>query len=187
MHCDMSHSAHHSLGTWLTGCLCQVNLHSCHFHLTLPWMEELVSCTVTESRSESERTNCFSFLPSQWVWNLCNKVKQKNRRLIWVKESTILFDPRWVSLSQPVHQALLISLQPVPCAFHLWFPLRNRTCYKIMGCAFNMLQPMDEQSEDMSHTAISTAWQNHIESIMWLRLSKSKTQISVYIEFLKLN
>lgn len=49
---------------------------------------------------------------------------------------------------------------------------------------------MDKQTEDMSHTAISTAWQNQIiKSIMWRRLSKSKIQISVYIyiEFLKLN
>ena len=44
------------------------------------------------------RIKYYSRLLPQWVWNLCNKVKQKNRRLIWVKESTILFDLLWVNL-----------------------------------------------------------------------------------------
>jgi len=73
------HGARHPLDARLTGCLRQVNSKSRRFDLIPTRLDQILFCMVTDSHSESEEIQYISSMPSQLVWNLHNKGKQKNR------------------------------------------------------------------------------------------------------------
>ena len=111
----------------------------------------------------------FSLLLSQWVWNLRNKLTRKNRGLIRIEESAILFDLLSVDLFTSLHSA--------PRAFHSQVPRRCRTC-TILPRAFDVLRACGRNIEDMLNAAIPMARRKRLnERIVWLRLETMKPNL----------
>ena len=74
--------------------------------------------------------NSLSLLPSQWIWNLCNKVEQRIKRLIKIKAGSLLF---CFAFFQSTFSPVCAGCFPL-----VVFLLKNRTFCKILWHAFDI-------------------------------------------------
>ena len=83
------------------------------------------------------RINCFSLLLSQWVWNFRSKLKRKDRRLIWIEESAILFDLHSVDLFTSLRwltKSFCFWLFPCYFSYNRWPPAWTYRIIIITSC-----------------------------------------------------